>query len=285
MRINGTTIVTPIDNPGQYDPDWRNSIAIGLLESGERLGPAYQRYSIDNWVKRQMAYLKAESLGRPLFYGAMITEGMVALIWATVASWFFYNEPAPGYTEIATANGFHTSAATVVNLVCRDWLGVAGAILALLGVVAAPITSGDTAFRSARLIVAEWLHLDQRPIPKRLLICIPLFTASILMLIWQIENPDGFNTIWQYFGWSNQTISVFTLWTITVYLVREHKCYWITLIPALFMTVVCSTFLFISKQTFGLPEPIAYCLGLSTLIVAAVWFFLWKSKETHRQGQ
>ena len=227
--------------------------------------------------------LDSEQKGRPMFYGAMITEGVVALIWASVASWFFYNEGEPGYASLpAAVNGFHTSAAAVVNIVCNDWLGVMGAILAMLGVVAAPITSGDTAFRSARLIVAEWLKLDQRPIAKRLYICVPLFLSSILMLLWQMENPDGFNVIWQYFGWSNQTLSVFTLWTLTVYLVREGKCYWITLIPALFMTTVCSTFLFVSKQAFGLSESVAYPLGGLCLLVAIVWFCLWYRKESRR---
>ena len=223
--------------------------------------------------------IKSEKMGRPIFYGAMITEGLVALIWATVASWFFYGEPAPGYALIAAAtDGFHTSAPAVVNLVCNDWLGLAGAVLAILGVVAAPITSGDTALRSARLIVAEWLKLDQRPIAKRLIICVPLFLCSFGMLLWQVENPDGFNTIWQYFGWSNQTLSVFTLWTLTVYLAREKKPYWVTLIPALFMTTVCSTYLFISKQALQLPEPLAYSLGGICLLIAIVWFFLWLRK-------
>ena len=223
--------------------------------------------------------IKSEKMGRPIFYGAMITEGLVALIWATVASWFFYGEPAPGYALIAAAtDGFHTSAPAVVNLVCKDWLGLAGAVLAILGVVAAPITSGDTALRSARLIVAEWLKLDQRPIAKRLIICVPLFLCSFGMLLWQVENPDGFNTIWQYFGWSNQTLSVFTLWTLTVYLAKEKKPYWVTLIPALFMTTVCSTYLFISKQALQLPEPLAYSLGGICLLIAIVWFFLWLRK-------
>ena len=223
--------------------------------------------------------IKSEKMGRPIFYGAMITEGLVALIWATVSSWFFYGEPAPGYALIAAAtDGFHTSAPAVVNLVCNDWLGLAGAVLAILGVVAAPITSGDTALRSARLIVAEWLKLDQRPIAKRLIICVPLFLCSFGMLLWQVGNPDGFNTIWQYFGWSNQTLSVFTLWTLTVYLAREKKPYWVTLIPALFMTTVCSTYLFISKQALQLPEPLAYSLGGICLLIAIVWFFLWLRK-------
>ena len=225
--------------------------------------------------------VKSEHMGRPLFYGAMITEGAVALIWATVSAWFFYGEPTPGYQLIeAATGGFHTSAPAVVNLVCNDWLGVAGAVLAMLGVVAAPITTGDTALRSARLIVAEWLKIDQRPILKRLLVCVPLFAYSIALLIWQIDNPDGFNILWQYFGWYNQALSVFTLWSITVYLVRQKKNYWITLIPALFMTTVCSTYAFVSKQMFYLPETVGYSLGIVCLAVACVWFAMWYRKET-----
>ena len=227
--------------------------------------------------------VKDEHMGRPIFYGAMIIEGVVALIWATVSAWFFYGEPAPGYELIESAkNGFHTSAPAVVNLVCNDWLGVAGAILAMLGVVAAPITSGDTAFRSGRLIVAEWLKMNQKPIAKRLMICIPMFACSIVMLVWQIQNPEGFNTIWQYFGWSNQALSVFTLWTLTVFLVREKKCYWLTLIPALFMTTVCSTWLFVSKQALHLPGVIGYLLGGVCFVVALVWFIQWMRKERQK---
>ena len=222
--------------------------------------------------------VKKEQWGRPVFYGAMITEGLVALIWATVSMYFFY-APTPGYEEMQVASGFSTSAPSVVNIVCNNWLGIFGGILAMLGVVAAPITSGDTAFRSGRLIVAEWLKLDQRPIVKRLYICIPMFACSIAMLIWQMENPDGFNTIWQYFGWSNQTLSVFTLWTLTVYLVRQKKNFYVTLIPALFMTTVCATFLFVSKQAFHLPPELGYSLGAVSFVVALVWFVLWYKKE------
>jgi carbon starvation protein CstA len=127
--------------------------------------------------------------------------------------------------------------------------------------------------------VAEWLKLNQRPIAKRLMICIPLFAVSIALLVWQIENPDGFNTIWQYFGWSNQALSVFTLWALTVYLVRNNKPFWITLIPALFMTTVCSTFLFVSKQAFGLPETIAYIIGFGCFCTAVVGFGIWYHNE------
>ena len=222
--------------------------------------------------------LKSEKMGRPIFYGSMITEGLVALVWATVAMWFFYDSPTPGYEQLAAAKGFHTSAPMVVTTVCQDWLGMLGGVLAILGVVAAPITSGDTAFRSARLIVASALKLNQKPKMNRLYVCLPIFVVSIALLAWQSSNPDGFNVIWQYFGWSNQTLSVFTLWAITVYLVRKNKPYVITLLPALFMTGVCSTYLFISKQAFGLQEDLAYYLGILTVIIAMVWFVVWIRK-------
>ena len=225
--------------------------------------------------------LMSERKGRPIFYGAMITEGLVALVWATVSMWFFYDAPQPGYAQIGgtMANGLHTSAPVVVNLVCKDWLGIVGGVLAMLGVVAAPITSGDTAFRSARLIIAQALKLSQRAKKNRLYICVPLFAASFAMLVWQMENPDGFNTIWQYFGWANQTLSVFALWTITVYLVRERKPYVITLVPALFMTCVCTTFFMVSKTALGLPYTVGYGVGATALVVAAVWFVVWMKKS------
>ena len=225
--------------------------------------------------------LTSERKGRPIFYGAMITEGLVALVWATVSMWFFYDVPQPGYAQIGgtMANGLHTSAPVVVNLVCKDWLGIVGGVLAMLGVVAAPITSGDTAFRSARLIIAQALKLSQRAKKNRLYICVPLFAASFAMLVWQMENPDGFNTIWQYFGWANQTLSVFALWTITVYLVRERKPYVITLVPALFMTCVCTTFFMVSKTALGLPYTVGYGVGATALVVAAVWFVVWMKKS------
>ena len=224
--------------------------------------------------------IKSERMGRPIFYGAMITEGIVALIWATVASYFFYAEPQPGYQLITefSNNGFATSAPKVVNIICNDWLGVAGGILAMLGVVAAPITSGDTALRSARLIIADFIRIEQRTVKRRLLISVPLFLCCIALLLWQVENPDGFNVIWQYFGWSNQTLAVFTLWAITVYLLRNGKPYYFTLIPALFMTTVCATFLFVSKQAFGMPDRVGYILGVAVLIVAIGWFHIYESK-------
>ena len=220
--------------------------------------------------------MKNEHLGRPIFYGSMITEGIVALIWATVASYFFYGNPA-GYEVIAAENGYNTSAPVVVNLICNDWLGVAGGILAMLGVVAAPITSGDTALRSARLIIADWLHMDQKSIVKRLSISIPLFLATMGLLIWQMENVSGFNVLWGYFGWANQALSVFTLWTLTVYLAKNRPAYfWVTLIPALFMTGVCTSFIVISKTAFGLAPEIGYSIAGAVCGTLLCVFLKWK---------
>lgn len=234
--------------------------------------------------------MKSEKMGRPIFYGAMITEGVVALIWATVSMYFFYYGGwrecvSPGMVQqfISQAGDGKSlvqffDAPIVVKLVCSSWLGVAGGILALLGVVAAPITSGDTALRSARLIIAEFIGLEQRSMRKRLYVCVPLFIVTIAILVWQMENPDGFNIIWQYFGWANQTLSVFTLWTLTVYLVQQQKPYVMTLIPAVFMTVVCSTFLFISPTAFALSGVVGYTGSVIVLVLSLVWFFAWYRK-------
>lgn len=234
--------------------------------------------------------LGSEKLGRPVFYGAMITEGIVALIWATVSIYFFYYG---GWRQVVDANGINEflaqtdggknliqyfTAPNVVEKVCTGWLGFFGGVLAIFGVVAAPITSGDTAFRSARLIIADALHLSQKGVHKRLLVAIPMFAAAIALLVWQMENPDGFNTIWQWFGWSNQTLAVFTLWTITVYLVQQKKPFIITLVPALFMTVVCATFLLVSPMALGLDTTVSYGGSVVSLIIACIWFLWWYRK-------
>ena len=225
--------------------------------------------------------VKSEHMGRPMFYGAMITEGIVALIWATVAMYFFYDSPEPGYSTIVSGAAIVNDAPSIVHAICNDWLGVFGGILAMLGVVAAPITSGDTALRSARLIIADFLKMEQHTIRRRLYVCIPLFAASMALLVWQISDPAGFKIIWSWFGWSNQTLSVLTLWAITVYLVRQHKNYFITLIPALFMTVVCTTYLF-TEKALTLDHPWTWVIATLTLLVAAVWFGLWYKKEAHK---
>jgi len=221
--------------------------------------------------------MKNEKMGRPVFYGAMITEGLVALIWAAVSSWFFFSG---GAAEVGSTTA--ASAPQVVSGVSWAWLGLLGGILAILGVVAAPITSGDTAFRSARLIIADALHLNQKPIHNRLLIAIPLFVASGFLLWYNIADENGFNVIWRYFGWSNQTLSAFALWTITVFLARERKglSYMITLIPAAFMTAVCVTFILVDKVGFGIKAETAPWIGLVTFVLSNFLFYLWKETKT-----
>jgi carbon starvation protein CstA len=223
-----------------------------------------------------------EKKGRPIFYGAMITEGTVALIWATVASYFFYGKPEPAFQLIPGGAEAIGDAPSIVNLVCNEWLGVFGGILALLGVVAAPITSGDTALRSARLIIADFLNLEQRSIRKRLYICLPLFAAVFALLMWQMNDASGFEKLWGWFGWSNQTLSVFTLWTLTVYLAIEKKPYVITLVPALFMTWVCTTFLVFSPNSLGLNLYLSYGIGFAAVLVAIIWFSVWHRRRFQR---
>lgn len=205
-----------------------------------------------------------EKQGRGVFYGAMITEGVVALIWAAIGM-AFYGGVGP-LNEVMVAN--KGNAAFVVNEISNSLLGKLGGALALLGVVAAPITSGDTAFRSARLIVADFLNFKQGPIKNRLIISIPLFAVGFgLTLV-------DFAVIWRYFAWSNQTLAMIVLWAITVYLAKEKKFYWITLIPALFMTTVITSYLFFAPEGFGLSYMISLSVGLIAALGAAILFFL-----------
>ncbi len=220
--------------------------------------------------------IRNEKMGRPVFYGSMITEGLVALIWAAVASWFFFDG---GAAEVGS--DLSAAAPAVVTKVSKGWLGVMGGILAIIGVVAAPITSGDTAFRSARLIIADFLHLEQKDIHKRLAIAVPLFAGSALLLWYNIADANGFNTIWRYFGWSNQTLAAFMLWTATVYLVRKKGGlnYLITLLPALFMTAVCVSFIMVDKTGFRVPTSLAPIIGLFTFVISALFFYIWKKRN------
>lgn len=190
--------------------------------------------------------IKSEKSGRRVFYGAMVVEGIVALIWAAAAIAFFKGN----FTELAAYLG-GSSAAPLVNEISVKWLGKVGGILAILGVIAAPITSGDTALRTARLITADFLKFKQNTILRRLIISIPIFIASYFIM--QIN----FQILWRYFGWCNQALSVFTLWAITVYLARNKKMYYITLIPAIFMTMVCTTYIIFAPEGFTFDNIIA----------------------------
>ncbi|MBR5898925.1 MAG: carbon starvation protein A [Muribaculaceae bacterium] len=206
--------------------------------------------------------LKNEKLARPVFYGAMVAEGIVALIWAAAAIAF-----TGGYEQLATYMAEHNnSAAALVKDVSVSWLGALGGVLALLGVIAAPITSGDTALRSARLIAADFLHIDQSKIVKRLLVSIPIFVATFFIML------IDFSVLWRYFAWCNQTLAVFTLWAITVYLARHKKAYIITLVPAIFMTAVSVSYILFAPnpEGFGLNYNVAVGCGGAVAVLLTV---------------
>ena len=222
--------------------------------------------------------IKNEKMGRPCFYGAMVTEGIVALVWAAAATYFF-NEH--GLVNEATGKGY--DGATVATMISKSWLGTVGAILALIGVAVAPISSGDTALRSARLIVADFLKMEQKSISKRLLVAVPIFVVTMAILIWSMTDPNGFGMLWRYFGWSNQLLSVFTLWAVTVYLMQNKRGLWylITMIPAMFMTVVCTSFiLMLQSGGFGLNYQLSIGIGVALACVLAVSVLLKKNKKS-----
>lgn len=225
--------------------------------------------------------IKNEKLGRRVFYGAMIVEGMVAMIWAAAAIKFADSLSVDGATPyeklvnaMTDANTGKMNPAIIVNQICHTWLGSVGAILAILGVVAAPLTSGDTALRCARLIAADFMKVKQDKILKRLLLCLPIFAVSIALMF------IDFGIIWRYFAWVNQTLSVFTFWALTVWLARKQKFYWITLVPALFMTVVCTTYILIAPEGFQLSFMTALPITLVAVILTGGSFFLWKIKKS-----
>lgn len=209
-----------------------------------------------------------EKQGRPIFYGAMVAEGIVALIWAAAATYFFHE------------NGFgESNAAVVVNNITTNWLGIGGSVLAMLGVIFAPITSGDTALRSARLIVADILNFAQKSIASRLMISIPIFVVCIVILIYSLADADGFNVVWRYFAWANQLLATFTLWMITVYLVHSNKNVYISLLPSLFMTMVTSCYIFNEiLNVFNQPITVSYILAAVITFVLLILFIVWRKK-------
>ncbi len=212
--------------------------------------------------------LKSEYHGRPVFYGAMVTEGIIALIWAATATYYFQE------------NGLgENNASIVVNSITNEWLGTFGSILAILGVIAAPITSGDTALRSARLIIADAIHMEQKSIVKRLLISLPIFAVTFGILFYSLKDAEGFNIIWRYFAWINQTLSVFTLWAITVYQAQHKKPYIITLIPALFMTAVSSSYICIAPEGFRMASALSYSIGAVCTVGCLIAFSIWLKKK------
>ncbi|QIM68921.1 carbon starvation CstA family protein [Basfia succiniciproducens] len=203
-----------------------------------------------------------EREGRFIFYGAMIGEGIIALIWCMVGL-SFYNDQA----GLAEAIQIGTPSKVVYDAAI-GMLGVFGGILAVLGVVVLPITSGDTAFRAARLLIADFFKYDQRNLVKRLTIALPLFAIGFWV------STIDFSILWRYFGWANQTTAMVMLWTAAAYLFRHQKFHWVCTIPAVFMTLVCSTFLLNAPIGFGLDYQLSVWLGGAVTAVVVIAFFM-----------
>ena len=210
-----------------------------------------------------------ESYGRRVFYGAMITEGLVAMIWAAVAMGFFGG--VKQLNEVLAEH--HGNAAWIVNEISTSLLGKFGAVLAIIGVVAAPITSGDTAFRSARLIVADFLKLPQDKVKNRLFITVPLFVAGFLLT--QVD----FSIIWRYMAWSNQTLATIVLWTISVYLLKQQKFYWVMLVPAVFMTAVVSSYIVVAPEGLSLKPLAGNITGALMAILSLISFLFYAARH------
>lgn len=223
--------------------------------------------------------LKNERYAKPVFYGAMVAEGIVALIWAAAAITF-----TGGYDGLHQYLG-NGSPAILVNDVSKSWLGAFGGILAILGVIAAPITSGDTALRSARLIASDFMGIPQKKISKRLLVSIPIFVLCFVIMLLP------YDVVWRYFAWSNQVLSVFTLWAITIWLSDNKKNFYVTLLPAMFMTAVTSTYIMFAPEGFSLLTQslfgfkIGYAFSVGFGIAMSVLFlamFLYRAKNKKR---
>jgi carbon starvation protein CstA len=209
-----------------------------------------------------------EKDGRKVFYGAMIAEGIIAMIWAAAAMVFFGGVPQLGE---ALANG--GGPAGVVNTISNSLLGPVGGLLAMLGVIAAPITSGDTAYRSARLTIADAVGYGQEPIKNRLALAIPIFIVGFGL------TRIDFNIIWRYFAWSNQTLAMIVLWASAAYLVKNEKSHWLASLPAAFMTAVSVTYIMMAPEGFKLSSSISYPVGLVVAVGALIYFIMKANKK------
>lgn len=213
--------------------------------------------------------ITSEKEGRIVFYGAMIAEAAIALIWAAAGVSFY------GTTQLLNEALTNLGQSGTVYDISKSMLGNAGGFLAIVGVVVCPITSGDTAFRSARLIIAEMTNLDQKKIKNRLLITIPLLLCGAILT--QLD----FNVLWRYFSWSNQTLAMIALWTATAYLIKESdnkmKSF-ITALPATFMSGVSMTYILLAEEGLRLPVSVGYPVGIVFAFVL-FGFYIWKLNQ------
>lgn len=223
--------------------------------------------------------LKNEKYARPVFYGAMIAEGVVAMIWATAAMAYFGGPEGlnAAMSEGVMIDGVLTKVtpAIAVDMICRSWLGKVGAVIAVIGVVVCPITSGDTAFRSLRLTVAEFFKSDQKPIFRRLIICIPIFALAYFCC------RMDFSTVWNYVGIGNQLLATIVLWTSTAYLISRRKPHWMCSVPAAFLSFVCvSYFLMAPYKAGGLHlNPVAGYVAGTVLAAGLLLLSVYKSRK------
>ena len=204
--------------------------------------------------------LKDEKYGRPVFYGAMIVEGIVALIWATLGICFYPS------TQALLATITQSDAGGVVSEIAKGLLGNIGGIATIASVVILAITTGDTCFRSARLALADFLKLPQEKIRFRLILSLTVLAGGVFLSVINVA------TIWRYFGWFNQTLAMFTLWLVTVYLKKAGKCFWISLVPAIFMTAVSAAYVAYDKLFLGLNVDTAQIVGIIVGLIALVGF-------------
>ena len=215
--------------------------------------------------------VEKESETRRVFYGSMVAEGIIALIWAAAAMTFFGG--VPQLDVILSAGG----PATVVNTISNSLMGPIGGLLAVLGVVVCPITSGDTAFRSARLTIADAMKIEQSSIKNRFMISIPLFIVGIALTF------IDFNIIWRYFSWANQTLAMIMLWTGSAYLVKENKNHFISTVPAIFMTAVTFSYIMQAPEGFRLHAGISNIIGVLVAILFTILFTI-KAKKLKKES-
>jgi carbon starvation protein CstA len=218
--------------------------------------------------------LKNEKHARPVFYGAMVAEGIVAMIWATAAMAYFGGPEGlnAAMTDAGTmVDGVlvkNAQPADIVDMICRSWLGKAGAVIAILGVVICPITSGDTAFRSLRLSLADLLKCDQKPIMKRLLVSLPIFFVAFLFC------KVDFSTAWNYLGIANQILAATVLWTGAAYLINKGRAHWMCSLPASFLTFVCVSYLIVAPLGLRLAPVIGYVAGAAAGLGILILFII-----------
>ena len=226
--------------------------------------------------------MRSEKEGRRIFYGAMISESVIALVWAAAGVAFY------GSTQLLD-QALSGGASNVVYEISTGVLGAFGGVLAVAGVIVCPITSGDTAFRSARLIIAETFELDQQKLKNRLLITVPLLLCGGLLTWFAMVNDNGFQIIWRYFSWSNQTLAMIALWVAAAYLLRKGRSRWGSLLaalPASFMTAVSFTYILLAGEGFRLERGISYILGLAAAVLLfGVYLYFALAKSGEKAGE